>query len=175
MSKREEYLSTDQLLSIAAAVACVILLVTSRSWALHTATGLNGARVLIVRQANTFNLNGNGISLGQVESGRPGDPQIANDLNHPAVNPCGAAVGVFQVNAAGTGLINPVPAMTWGNQGNFPASGLHGDDHAMAVAGAMVSTNVNSQGAAPGATIFSAAMAQIGGSAVTANNMITGF
>lgn len=146
--------------------------------AITTATGPNGSRITIVKQATTYNLSGAGVTLGQVEGGRPGDPQVIRlpgpppvpETFHPHINPGGAAVGVAEVNAAATAAVSPPPAIFAGT-----THGGNRDNHATQVAGVMIGSNAGNLGVANGATLFSAAARQIGGGGGLMTHHIVGF
>lgn len=114
-----------------------------------------------------FNLNGETVSVGQVEGGRPGDPDPLGplpgmapaELAHTNVNPGAAAVlggvGVAQVINGGalvTGAIQPSPI----------TRDVNLSDHATQVAGVMISSHATDTGIAPKATLFSATYVSTG-------------
>ena len=52
-------------------VGALLGALSASAWAINAATGPNGSRIDIVQNPNTFNLQGNGVNVGQVEPGRP--------------------------------------------------------------------------------------------------------
>jgi hypothetical protein len=144
----------------------------SSALAIDAATGPIGTNVDAIQNASTFGLLGTGVNIGQVEPGRPGDPQVmtpapAPELNHNFVNPGGAAVGVADGN------VSPPAAAT-------PANLNRLDSHATEVAGVMNSQNpanaaaLINRGVAPGAILFSSAYVNPAGAFFQQNNVVLG-
>jgi hypothetical protein len=164
-----------------AAAACLAVAPGVAS-ALSVARSGYGIQADLLNNANgtpvAFNLNGAGISLGQVEGGRPGDPDLlgagmAPELAHQDVNPGNAGVlggvGVARVINGGGAVVGTI---------QFPPTvDFNLDDHATQVAGVMISTNNPQRGIAPGASLFSAAYVFVGpgtqDEAITAMNWVT--
>ncbi|HWP40843.1 MAG TPA: hypothetical protein VNL70_07945, partial [Tepidisphaeraceae bacterium] len=133
--------------------------------AIDQATGRLGSNIQAVRDAATrnanedrnfgWNLNGTGVNLGQIEGGRPGDPDLndnppvgpaAPELFHPAIDPGGG--GLIGVAIAGATAVSGID------------HNMFLSDHATQVAGMMVAQNAggSSFGAAPRATLFSSTL-----------------
>lgn len=108
---------------------CLLLLRGGSAYALSMSVGVDGIN------ANNLGLTGSGISIGQVELGRPGKPGFDNAANSNfAVKPA----GVFVRDGAATA--------------NSDTNG-----HAQQVAGVMISSDNTNKGVAPGAALYSSA------------------
>ena len=130
--------------------------------AINTAAGPNGARITIVKQANTFNLTGMGINLGQVELSRPADPDVTNlgvfETAHVDIDPGGLGAGVV-----GVARINGGPTLNGGEI----------NTHATSVAGVLAGNGSGAMGTgtfgvAHNAALFSSAMFPPGSAAANA-------
>lgn len=150
--------STRRVLILLIVFAGGLAIHQQRTLAIDAATGPLGTNVDAVQNTNTFGLLGAGQNIGQVEGGRPGDPQVMTggvpavaEVNHPFVNPGGAGVGVA------VGNVSPPAAGT-------AATPNRVDDHATHVAFVMIGQNpapdvanpiTQNRGVVPSATLFS--------------------
>lgn len=129
-------------------------------WASQESIGPNGIH------SNVLNLTGNGVAIGQLELGRPGDPNFDTDM------------------ALFNSTVEPEMVFRRGLLG-FDASAdnvLEVSAHAVEVAGIMISTDAIATGVAPGAALYSVAgnFTSTGGveliyqdAAVSANHLAT--
>jgi hypothetical protein len=151
-----------RLFSVGLFIAMGAAVCTPDVYAIDAATGPLGTNVDAIQNANTFGLLGAGVNIGQVEGGRPGDPQVmtpapAPEINHPFVNPGMAGVGVADGN------VSPPAAGTAATPNRL-------DDHATNVAFVMIGQNpaptpanpiTQNRGVVPGATLFSSGYATL--------------
>ncbi len=117
--------------------------------------GINSAGLTLAD--GTTLLDGSGIGIGQVEHGRPATTADAAGTQNSSVNP----TAVFRQNGPPTAadLID-----TNLSDGDFA-------EHAMQVAGVMISTDPLAKGVAPGASLYSAAHASTASAAGTLDDL----
>jgi hypothetical protein len=137
-----------RLLYLGLLAACLTIHLPPHAGAVDIALGPLGIQARLAK--TQFGVDGSGQTLGQVEIGRPGDPDLDNlvlNFFHPDIDPGGPAnVGVADI------AISP------------PSQHTQVRNHATQVAGVMVGAANATQGTgvAEGATLFSSATGGIG-------------
>lgn len=112
-------------------------------------------------------LTGDGVAIGMIEPGRPGDPQVL-DSNNPrafnsTVDPFAVYYGSFANKSAPMPVgenFAPTAAPTPTAPAQLPPAQI--DDHSTEVAGVMISTDANATGVAPKTVLYAAGQNSVG-------------